>query len=90
MDGSLELIVGTHRVQPMSVEWIEGGLVAAMDSAGFLSLVDATFGGALSDVQLCTGRPASLPRDMVVTAISMRGRSAFVTLQETGLAPVLN
>lgn len=89
MDMPMELIVGTCRVVPQSIEWIDGGLVANVNGTGFLSLLDATF-GADNAVELRGGRAGQHLRSMVVTEITMQGRSTYVTLQDTGLRPVVN
>ena len=89
MNTPMELIVGTRRVVPQSVEWIEGGIVANVNGSAFLSLLDATF-GAENAVEFRGGHAGQSLRSMVVTEITMQGRSTFVTLQDTGLRPSVN
>jgi hypothetical protein len=78
---SAELIVGTLRVSPVSLDAFDGGVVALLAGAGLLSVLDATFAGD-GAVQLWSEGVA--PRAMRVTDIAMRGRSTFVTLQDAG------
>lgn len=79
-----ELIVGSLRVSPVTVELFDGGAVARLAGAGLLSVLDATFAG---DGAIELWSAGAQPRAMQVTEIAMRGSATFVTLHDAA-API--
>lgn len=74
-----ELIVGTCRVTPVSVDVFDGGVVARLSGPGLLSVLDAAMIGD-GAVQLWT-QGASL-RPLMVTEIAMQGGTTLVTFED--------
>lgn len=79
MSLSPELIVGTRRVTPVSLDAFDGGVVARLAGPGLLSVLDAALTGDAAVQLWAQGEP---PRAMTVTEITMHGRSTLVTLQD--------
>lgn len=82
-----ELIVGSLRVMPVSLDPFEGGVVARLSGPGLVSVLDAAFHGD-GAVQLWSH--GAQPRAMLVTEIAMQGGSTLVTLQDAPVAIRLN
>lgn len=76
---SPELIVGTRRVIPVSLDSFEGGVVARLSGPGLISVLDAAMIGD-GAVQLLTD--GARLRPLMVTEIAMQGGSTLVTLQD--------
>ncbi|HBD91644.1 MAG TPA: hypothetical protein DEF16_00500 [Gemmobacter sp.] len=74
-----ELIVGTLRVMPVSLDAFDGGVVARLSGPGLLSVLDAAFAG---DAAIQLWSSGTLPRAMMVTEIAMQGGSTLVTLED--------
>lgn len=82
-----ELIVGTLRVMPVSLDSFDGGVVARLSGPGLISVLDAAFAG---DAAIQLWSSGTLPRAMMVTEIAMQGGSTLVTLEDAPAALRLN